>query len=89
MSQALAGAWCSQAGSGRRLVGDGVAEAEKVGQEGKKVGDGGGVPCGGVATGQHLLKSYLRPWLRTLSVFVAAAELDLALPARWAGPMAR
>ena len=83
------GARCSQAGSGRRSIGDGVAEAEKVGQEGKKAAGGGGVPCGGAATGQHLLESYLRPWLRTLSISVAAAELDLALPARWAGPMAR
>ena len=53
------GVWvrCSQAGSGRRSVGDGVAEAEKVGQEGKKAGGGGGVPCGGAATGQYLLES--------------------------------
>ena len=89
--RAACGMWvrCSQAGSGRRSVGDGVAEAEKVGQEGKKAAGGGDVPCGGAATGQHLLESYLRPWLRTLSISVAAAELDLALPARWASPMAR
>jgi hypothetical protein len=40
----LARVRCSQAGSDRRTVGDGVAEAEKVGQEGKEAA-GGGVPC--------------------------------------------
>jgi len=58
---------CSQAGSGRRSVGDGVAEAEKVGQEGKKAGGGGGVPCGGAATGQHLLEVTQEPVVMILT----------------------